>query len=348
MLGARWAATTPSALPAAHVNLIGAGSTFAYPALRLLFAAYAESHDVRVNYLSLGSGEGIRLLLEEDVDFATSDRPLRPIEASLARCGPVVLPALLGAVSVVYHLPGDTGGLRLNADVLAAIFLGRIVRWSDPRISRLNPARTIPDLPIHVVFRARTSGTSEVFAAYLATAAAWRTHQGNRAELDWPVGTSLEGNEGVAGQVRVTPGAIGFAEFSYAHNSRLSIAALRNQAGAFVAPTIDGSGTERAAYGVLDATVADTVRGLVTGRAVDAYPVVGVARLVADQVLAHPERGAQFVAFARWLLSEGSALARSEGFVPLPPDVATRQLARLETIRPGECPLVSGGGARRR
>jgi phosphate transport system substrate-binding protein len=323
------------------VDLIGAGSTFAFPALRLLFAAYAESYDVRVNYLSLGSGEGIRLLLEQDVDFAFSDRPLRPLERSRARCGLLELPALLGAVSVVYHLPDDAGGLRLDPELLADIFLGRIEHWDDPRVRRLNPTRQIPDLPIRVVFRARTSGTSEVFAAYLDAAPRWRAHQAGRAELDWPVGASLEGNEGVAGQVQVTPGAIGFAEFSYAHNSRLSMAAIKNVAGSYVLPAIDGRGIARAVEGLLDVSVADTVRGLVSSRAADAYPIVGVSRLLADQVLAHPIRAEQFVDFARWMLSEGAMLARGEGFVPLPDEVAATLLSRLETATPGRCPLVS-------
>jgi phosphate transport system substrate-binding protein len=320
-----------------EINLIGAGSTFAYPLLRQWFERYAAETGVRINYFSVGSGEGIRLLFEEDVDFGATDRPLRTRETGRARCGPVAIPVVAGAVAAVYNLPGDGPPLRLDANVLSGIFLGRITQWDARALQALNPDRRLPALPITVVFRARTSGTSEVFAAYLDGAAEWRAHQAGRAERDWPVGVSLEGNEGVAIEVRVTPGAIGFAEASYARQARLDMAALRNRSGAYLTPDAAGQRVALTTAELLTAESVDTVVGLVGAEAPFAYPIAGVTRLVADQVIGDAVRARQFITFVRWALANGAPEARELGYAPLPDAVARRQIERLETIRPGTC-----------
>ena len=337
--GVVWERTQSGTEPTAsgEINLIGAGSTFAYPLLRQWFERYAAETGVRINYFSVGSGEGIRLLFEEDVDFGATDRPLRARETARARCGPVAIPIVAGAVAAVYNLPGDGPPLRLDAGVLSGIFLGRITRWDAPELQALNPGRRLPALPIHVVFRARTSGTSEVFAAYLHGAREWRAHQAGRTEIDWPVGVSLEGNEGVAIQVRVTPGAIGFAEASYARQARLDMAALRNRSGAYLTPDAAGQRVGLAAAALLTSESADTVSGIVGAEAPFAYPIAGVTRLVADQVIGNEARAPLFIAFVRWALEHGAPEARALGYAPLPDAVASRQLQRLESIRPGSC-----------
>ena len=336
--GIEWIRTRPAPPPAPSggIDLVGAGATFPYPLYRRWFAEYREASGVRINYFSVGSGEGIRLMLDENVDFGATDRPLRAAERARARCGPVEVLTVAGAIAVAVNLPAIGNPVHLDAEALAAIYLGRVTRWNDAMIRALNPTLALPDAGIHVVQRASTSGTSEVFADYLDGAIAWRAARGDSLAR-WPVGERLEGNEGVAAQVRSTVGSIGFVELTYARQAGLAVAALRNRAGRFVLP--DSTSLARTASELLaTAAAADTLHGLVGARDAGAYPVVAVTRLVADQSLGDPRRAAHFIAFARWALREGARSAAALGYAPLPPSVARRQLQRLDALQPGTCP----------
>lgn len=335
-VGVEWIKTRPDSAPppSGGIDLAGAGATFPYPLYRRWFAEYRDVAGVRINYFSVGSGEGIRLLLEESADFGATDRPLRADERARARCGPFELPMVVGAVAVVVNLPTIANAVHFDADALAAIYLGRITRWNDAALRALNPSLALPDAPILVVQRARTSGTSEVFADYLEGAAAWRAEQRDTAE-HWPVGERVEGNEGVAAQVRATPGSLGFVELSYARQSGLAVAALRNRAGRFVLP--DSASLARTAAELLESQSADTLHGLVGARDAAAYPVAALTRLVADRALGDATRAAHFIAFARWALRDGSRSAFALGYAPLPAGMARRQLQRLDALQPGTC-----------
>lgn len=338
--GIEWIKTRPSQpAPSGRIDLVGAGATFPFPLYRRWFSEYRDATGVRINYFSVGSGEGIRLLLQEQVDFGATDRPLSPAERTEARCGPFELPTVIGAVAVAVNLPRITTAIQLDAEVLAAIYLGRIQRWDDERLRALNPRLALPAAPIVVVHRARTSGTSEVFADYLESSASWRAVQSG-STTEWPVGERVEGNEGVAGQVRVTEGAVGFVELSYAQQARLSVAHLRNVAGRFVAP--DSIGLASTASEMLQPETADTLHGLVGARNPQAYPIVAITRLVADHALRDSTRAAHFIAFARWALRDGARAATALGYAPLPAAVTQRQLRRLEALRPGSCPSGEG------
>lgn len=322
-VGFEWYRTRPPAPPppSGAIDLVGAGATFPYPLYRRWFAEYREAAGVRINYLSIGSGEGIRLLFEEDVDFGASDRPLRAAERARARCGPVEIPMVVGAIAVVMHLPRIASVVRLDADALAAIYLGQVTRWDDPLLRALNPALALPAAPILVVQRARTSGTSEVFAGYLATSTRWRAAQRDSL-THWPVGERVEGNEGVAAEVQAREGALGFVELTYAQQSQLATAALRNVSGAFVRP--DAPSLARAArVGATDA---------------GAYPITAITNLIVDRALADSTRAAHFIAFARWALRNGATAATALGYHPLPPPELRRQLSRLDALTPGRCP----------
>ncbi len=336
-VGVEWIKTRPAGPPppSGGIDLVGAGATFPYPLYRRWFAEYRDAAGVRINYFSVGSGEGIRLLLEENVDFGATDRPLRADERARARCGPVEVPTVVGAIAVVLNLPAIANPVQFDADVLAAIYLGRITRWNDAALRALNPSLALPDAPIRVVQRARTSGTSEVFADYLAESAIWRDAQHDSTAV-WPVGERVEGNEGVAALVRATFGAVGFVEASYAQQSRLAVAALRNRAARFVLP--DSTGLAHTAAELLGSPAADSLHGLVGARDVRAYPVVAITRLVVDQAIGDSTRGAHFLAFARWALRDGARSASALGYAPLPPEMARRQLKRLDALRPGTCP----------
>lgn len=336
--GIEWINTRPDPPPAPSggIDLVGAGATFPYPLYRRWFAEYREAAGIRINYFSVGSGEGIRLLLDEDVDFGATDRPLRVDERARARCGPVEVLTVVGAIAVVVNLPTIGNVVQLDANALAAVYLGRVTRWNDAVLTTLNPALALPDAPIRVVQRASTSGTSEIFSDYLDGAVAWRAVRGDSL-AQWPVGERVEGNQGVAAQVKSTVGSLGFVELSYARQSGLAVAALRNRAGRFMLP--DSASLARTASELLvTAADADTLHGLVGARDAGAYPVVAITRLVADQSLGDEIRGAHFVAFARWALLDGSRSASALGYAPLPPSVRRRQLQRLDALRPGTCP----------
>ncbi len=335
--GVEWIRTRAPASPAPSggIDLVGAGATFPYPLYRRWFAEYKDATGVRINYFSVGSGEGLRLLLDGEADFGATDRPLRPSELARATCGPLALPTVIGAITVVTNLPRIASAVRLDAPTLAGIHLGRITRWDDPALRALNPTLALPDLPITVYVRERTSGTSEVFAEYLATTAAWRAAQRDSVTR-WPVGEQVAGNEGIAAAVRAREGAIGIVELAYARQSRLATAALRNASGAFMRP--DAASVARAADELLADPDAVTGHGLIGAWDPGAYPVAAVTRLVVDEALGDPRRSGHFIAFARWALREGARSADEMGYVPLPPAQVRRQLDKLDAIVPGQCP----------
>src|SRR4051795_6372489 len=222
------ATPAPANTTTSGADLTGAGATFPYPLYSKWFDAYATKSGVKINYQSIGSGGGIRQLSEQTVDFGASDAPMSDAEMAKAKGGPVAhIPTALGAVTMVYNLPGVTSPIKLTGDVIAGIFQGQITKWNDPRIAALNSGVKLPATDILVVHRSDGSGTSYVFTDYLANVnAAWATKPGKGKEVQWPVGLGAKGNEGVAGQVKQTPGAIGYAELAYATQNKLSTAAI--------------------------------------------------------------------------------------------------------------------------
>ena len=331
-VGIEWIRSRPEPpAPSGGIDLVGAGATFPYPLYRRWFADYGRETGVRINYFSVGSGEGIRLLLEGSVDFGAADRPMTAAERAQARCGPVDLPMVVGAVAVAYRVPGQVAPLRLDADVLADIFAGRITRWNDPALKALNPRAFLPNLPIAVVRRARVSGTSALFARYLATSRRWTGDSALTA-----AGAQVEGNEGVTAAISAQEGAVGVVEYTYAQQAKLAVAALRNVSGAFVLPS--AGAISAAATEVLDPAGMDTMPGVIGARGPTAYPAVAVTRIMADAALGDSARAAHFVAFARWALDDGAAVAEELGYAALPDAIRARQRQRLAGLRAGRCP----------
>ncbi len=319
--------------PSGSIDLVGAGATLPYPLYRRWFADYGRATGVRINYFSVGSHEGIRLLLADSVDFGAADRPFTRDERARARCGPIELPTVVGAVAVAYRLPGLAQPLRLDADLLVDIFTGRIQRWDDAALRALNPGVALPALPIVVVRRARSTGTSALFARYLASSARWRADSALTA-----ASAQVEGNEGVTAAIGAQTGAIGVVEFTYAKQAGLDVAALRNASGAFVAPSPAAIGA--AAEELLTPASIDTALGAVGAAAAAAYPAVALTRISADAALGDERRAAHFLAFARWALSDGAAVAAELGYAPLPARIADDQRRRLDLLRPGRCPAT--------
>ncbi|MEO8575425.1 MAG: phosphate ABC transporter substrate-binding protein PstS [Gemmatimonadales bacterium] len=318
------------------VDLTGAGATFPYPLYSKWFADYAAKTGVKINYQSIGSGGGIRQLSEGTVDFGASDSPMKDEDIAKAK-GPVMhFPTVLGAVAVTYNLPEVTAALKLSGQVLSDVFAGKITKWNDAKIAALNSGVKLPASDILVVHRSDGSGTTFVFTDYLATVSpSWASGPGRGKEVAWPVGLGGKGNEGVSGQVKQTPGAIGYVELAYAKQNKLPYASILNAAGKFVAPSPEGM--TAAAAGIAEKLPANTDYRLsiVNAAGADAYPISSFTWILVYRDQADSVKGRKLRDFLRWALTEGEAQASSLDYAPLPASMATRLNARLDSIKVG-------------
>lgn len=319
-----------------RVDLTGAGATFPYPIYSRWFSDYDRNAGVRINYQSIGSGGGIRQLSEGTVDFGASDSPMTEEEMSRAR-GPVLhVPTVLGSVVLAYNLPQVRDTLNLSGEVIADIFLGRIIRWNDARIATLNPGVALPADNIVVVHRSDGSGTTFVMTDYLATVSqAWATGPGRAKEVRWPVGLGGKGNEGVAGQVRQTPGSIGYIEAAYARQNRLAYARVRNAAGNFAHPT-EAAVTEAAASALEQLGAGTDFRvSIVNAPGAGAYPIASFTWILMYQNQENAEKGRKLVEFLRWAITEGQRSAAALDYAPLPQQVVDLLQERLGEVQIG-------------
>jgi len=305
----------------ASVSLTGAGATFPYPIYSRWFNIYAREHGVRVNYQSIGSGGGIRQITERTVDFGGSDAPMR--EEAMERAGhPLNLPTVLGAVVVTYNLPGLDAEVRLDGPTIADIFLGRITRWTDPRIASLNPGVRFPDIDLLVVHRSDGSGTTYVFSDYLSKVSPeWRERVGHAQALRWPMGLGAKGNEGVAGQLRMIPGSVGYVEQAFARQLNLPSASVLNRAGRFVAPSIEATTAAVAGIGDRLGPENDFRLSIVDMDGEDAYPIASWTYLLVPRHFDDCNRARALYGVFRWAFGEGDADARRLFYAPLPDDV---------------------------
>lgn len=316
-------------------DLTGAGATFPYPLYSKWFDVYSSTHGVKINYQSIGSGGGIRQLSEQTVDFGATDAPMTDAELAKAKGGPVLhVPTALGAVAVIYNLAELTQPLRLTGDVLASIFQGQISKWADVRIASLNPGVKLPTTDILVVHRSDGSGTSYVFTDYLANvSSAWGTKPGKGKDVQWPVGLGAKGNEGVAGQVKQTPGAIGYVELAYANQNRIPAAMLRNAAGEYVAPTI-ASVTAAAAGASARLPLATDYRvSIVNASGTGVYPISSFTWIILYQKQTDPVKGKKMIDFLRWALTDGQAMEAPLDYAPLPDAMRSALVAKLGTTQ---------------
>jgi phosphate transport system substrate-binding protein len=326
--------TTPSA---SSTDLTGAGSTFAYPLYSKWSSDYAAKTGVRINYQSIGSGGGIRQLTEQTVDFGATDGPMSNDELSKAKGGAILhIPTALGADVLTYNLSGLAAPLKFSSDVIAGIFLGKITKWNDPAIAALNAGVKLPAQDIVVVHRSDGSGTTYVFTDYLATVSpAWAKGPGRGKEVAWPVGLGGKGNEGVTGQVKQTPGAIGYVELAYAKKNGLPIAVVKNAAGAFVEPTI--ASITAAAAGVADTLKAssDYRISIVNAPGEKAYPISSFTWILLYRNQTDAAKGKKLVDFIRWGLSDGQQVEPELDYAPLPTAMTVHLLQRLDSVAVG-------------
>lgn len=333
------ATTVALATPAVHaqsVDLTGAGSSFAYPLYSNWAAQYAKT-GVKVNYQSIGSSGGIRQLSDGIVDFGATDGPMTDEQMAKAKGGPILhIPTVMGGVSITYNLPGVQTPLRFTGDVLADIFLGTITKWNDPRIAAINPGVRLPSQDILVVHRADGSGTTYIMSDYLASVSkAWESKVGRGQLLNWPVGLGAKGSEGVSGQVKQLPGAIGYVELSYAKQNHLPSALIRNAAGAWVAPTLES--VTAAAAGVVAKLPAnsDYRVSIVNAPGREAYPISSFTWIILYQHQTNAAKGKALVQFLRWGITAGEASAAKLDYAPLPKSLVASLQKRLNTITIG-------------
>jgi len=333
------AASSPSPASASSggVDLTGAGATFPYPIYQKWIADYTAKTGIKINYQAIGSGGGIRQLTEGTVDFAGSDAPMTDDEMSKAKGGPILhIPTVLGAVVLTYNVPDLTQPLNLSGDVIADIFLGKITKWNDSRLASVNPGAKLPAKDILVVHRAEASGTTYIFSDYLtAVSPAWSSGPGKSKELKWPIGLGGRGNDGVSGQVKQTPGTIGYVELAYANQNKLPVARVKNAAGQFVAPTIES--ITAAAGGAADKLPPNTDYrvSIVNAPGGQAYPISSFTWLLVYQRQVDPAKGKKLVDFIRWALTDGEGSAAALDYAPLPQAVSKQLLDKLASIQAG-------------
>lgn len=319
------------------VALTGAGATFPQPIYSKWFSDYAAQTGVRINYQSIGSGGGIRQLSERTVDFGASDAPMTDEEMSKATGGPILhIPTVLGAVVITYNVPGLTAPLNLTGELIADVFLGKVTKWNDQRIAALNTGANLPASDILVVHRSDGSGTTYIFSDYLsAVSPAWAAGPGKGKELKWPVGLGGKGNEGVAGQIKQTPGTLGYVELAYANQNKLPAALVRNASGTFVAPTIES--ITAAAAGAIEKLPPDTDYrvSVVNAPGAQAYPISSFTWILVYQRQPDATKGKQLVDFLKWALTEGEQSAAALDYAPIPATMATQLIDRLGTMQVG-------------
>ncbi len=326
---------TPATSTTSGADLTGAGATFPNPIYSKWFDSYATATGVKINYQPIGSGGGIRQLSEQTVDFGATDAPMSDEELAKAKGGAVLhIPTVLGALAIVYNLQDVAKPLNLTGDVLAAIFQGQITKWGDARIATLNPGVTLPSTDILVVHRSDGSGTTYVFTDYLANVSpAWAAKPGKGKDLQWPVGLGARGNEGVSGQVKQTPGAIGYVELAYATQNKLSMALMKNAAGEFVAPAI--AAITAAAAGAVAALPPNTDYrvSIVNAKGAGVYPISSFTWIILYEKQADAAKGKKVIDFLRWALGEGQGMAAALDYAPLPESMRSALVTRLDTVK---------------
>jgi len=319
--------------------LTGAGATFPYPLYTKWISEHGREHpELKINYQSIGSGGGIRQITERTVDFGASDAPMT--DEQMARTpGVVHIPTCLGAVALAYNLEGVPTGLRLAPEAVAGIFLGRVTAWDDPAIARDNPGTTLPKKRITIVHRSDGSGTTKLFTQWLsAVSPDWAGGPGAGMSVAFPSGLGAKGNEGIAGQVSSTPGAVGYVELVYAVQNKLAYAAVKNAGGAFVLPTPESV----TAAGAMAKMPEDLRGSAINVASPAAYPISGFTYVLLYQKQADEARGRALVGFLSWAVHQGQAFAEPLSYARLPAEVVARVDARLATIiGPRDRPLVT-------
>ncbi len=319
----------------AQLQLNGAGATFPYVIYSKWFDVYKQKTGVQINYQSIGSGAGIKQVTEGTVDFGASDAPMTDQQIAEVKqkqhTDILHIPTVMGAVVITYNVPAIGADLKLTPDVIAGIFLGTITDWSDARIGSLNPGKKLPGEPIIVVHRSDGSGTTNIFTDYLSKVSGeWKSKVGKGTSVNWPVGLGGKGNEGVAGQVKQTEGAIGYVELAYAVKNNLPFAQIRNKAGVFVKPSNEG--VTEAAKNDAKSMSPDLRASITDAPGKNSYPISGFTWLLVYKDQKDPQKAKALVGFLKWAMTEGERYASELMYAPLPEQVVRKCEQKIGTI----------------
>lgn len=333
-LGALAIAAALTAPAAAATQLTGAGSSFDFPFFSKAFYIYNQKNpSVTVNYQSIGSGGGIQQFTAKNVDFGATDVPMNAEELARANQPVLQFPVTLGGAAVAYNLPGVTATVHLTRPLLADIYLGKVLKWNDPQIAKLNHGLRLPDMPIVVVHRSDGSGTSYIFTDFLShVSPEWKSKVGTGKSVSWPAPSSVgaKGNEGVAGQVRSTPGAIGYVELAYVIENHMPAITLENRAGKWVACSQESV----AAAAATKPEVSPTNFSIVDAAGANSYPVSGYSWVVVYKKPADTGRAKLLYDVLSWLVGpQGQANAKSVDYVSLPENVQAAAQGTLKQMQ---------------
>ncbi len=334
VLAALAALAAPAAPAVAQVKLTGAGATFPNIIYQDWMLKYNQTHpDVQLNYQSIGSGGGIRQFSDGTVDFGGTDAPMTDSAIAAIQGNVLHIPTVLGAIVVAYNLPGVTQQLKFTPDVIADIFLGKVTKWNDARLTSVNPGVSLPATDIVVVHRSDGSGTSFGFTDYLTKVSPeWAQKVGKGTSVNWPVGLGGKGNEGVAATVNQTPGGIGYVELGYATSNKMAYGQVRNGAGKFVGPTLEAV-TAAAAGALAKLGAATDFRvSLTNPDGAAAYPIATMTWLLLHKSYADAAKAKALLQFVWWAETDGQARAPELGYGPLPKQLRPWIEARLKSI----------------
>jgi phosphate transport system substrate-binding protein len=311
------------------ITISGAGASFPAPLYQRWFSEFNKKYpNIQISYQSVGSGAGVKQFVAGTVDFGASDDGMKEAEISKVDKGVILVPATAGSIVVAYNLP-DVKELKLSREVYVNIFLGKITKWNDPAITKINEGAKLPDLPISVVYRSDGSGTTAVFSKHLsAINPEWKAGPGEGKSLQWPTGTGAKGNEGIAAQVQQTVGAISYAEYGYAVKNNIAIATLENKAGKYI--KADGDSASKSLSTV---ELPANFLGFVSDPAGDtAYPIVTFTWIMVYKKYSDPVKAEVIKAMLEWGLTDGQKFSSDLGYVPLPAEVVSKVKPAIATI----------------
>jgi len=326
--------------PKQEVALSAGGASFPYPLYSKWIDVYTkENPNIKLDYQSIGSGGGIKGILAKTFDFAGSDAPMKDEELAKASGEILHIPTVMGAVVVTYKIPGVTESIKLTSDTVADIFLGKITKWNDSRLTELNPDVKLPAKDIVVVHRSDGSGTTNTFTDYLAKVSSeWKEKVGKGKSVEWSTGLGAKGNEGVAGQISQTEGSIGYVELAYAVENKLPYAKLKNKAGYFVEPSLDT--TSEAAAGALANMPEDMRVSITDSPGENAWPIATFTYLLIYKNQDDPVKGKATLDFAWWAIHEGESYAKDLLYAPIPANLVEKLEGKLKSVTHNGEPIL--------
>ena len=329
-IGAALVLTTTAGAKQTGGSLVGAGSTFVAPLVSTWIAKVDSAFDLKVTYGPIGSGGGIQQIINRTVDFGTSDAPLTPEQFAACK-GCVQIPWALSATSIAYRGDDLPNHLKLNGDTVAGIFLGRIKKWNDPALKKLNKGKALPDLAITVIHRSDNSGTTYNLTEYLnSVSRQWKSGVGKGVAVDWPVGVGARGSSGVSAALSQTNGGITYVDVAYSLKNHFKFAAIKNRAGVFQLPGLRGI----AAAGATILRVAPNNGGISivnpAKRQPLAYPICTFTYVILPKQTAKAKELKQFI---KWALTKGQAAGPKLLFSPIPKVVRNASIKTLNSVR---------------